>query len=91
MLFKEQAMLLPTIHGHFNDYARELLTAKHTESDSHDLLSSQWLLSTLTVKVQHHIAYSCKVRKYGTLVYSPNSDLSECMWKLQNFQSATSE
>jgi len=68
-------MVLPTIHGHFNDYARELLTAKHMESESHDLVSSQWLLSTLEVKLQHHITYSCKVHKYGTLVYRPNSDL----------------
>ena len=51
-------------------------------------VSSRWILSELTVNFQHHIAYSCKVRKHGMLVYRPTSDvlalLSEAMWKLKN-------
>ena len=39
--------------------------------------------------------YSCKVRKYGTLIYRPSSDivllLTEAMWKLQNAKQATDE
>lgn len=45
----------------------------------------------LTANLGHHIAYSCKVRKYGTLVYRANADLipllSEALWKLQNAKS----
>ena len=41
------------------------------------------------------MVYSCKVRKYGTLVYRPNSDLirllSEAMWKLRNVESTPDE
>ena len=68
VLLREQAMLLPTIHNHFNRYARDLLTRKHFESKLDNLVSARWLLSTLSVKLQHHIAYSCKVLKHGTVV-----------------------
>ena len=58
-------------------------------------LSSRWTLSEVTAKLQHHMVYSCKVRKYGTLVYRPNSDLilllSEVMWKLWNVESTQGE
>ena len=57
VLLREQAMLLPTIHNHFNRYARDLLTRKHLESKLDNLVSARWLLSTVTVKLQHHIAY----------------------------------
>ena len=53
------------------------------------------ILSDLTANLQHHIAYSCKVHKYGTLIYRPNADLasllSEAMWKLQNAETTPDE
>ena len=33
------------------------------------------IIDEITAKYQHHIAYVCKVRKYGTLVYRPTSDI----------------
>ena len=41
------------------------------------------------------MVYTCKVRKYGTLVYRPKSDLilllSKAMWKLRNVESTSGE
>lgn len=39
------------------------------------LVSSRWILSNLTANLKHHVNYTCKVRKYGTLLYRSNSDL----------------
>ena len=51
-------------------------------------ITAMWVLSNLTSALQQHIAYSCKVRKYGTLLYRPNSDfkglLQQALWKLKN-------
>ena len=50
-------------------------------------ISSRSVLSEITAKYQHHVTYTCKVRKHGTLVYRHNSDilalLSEALWKLK--------
>ena len=31
--------------------------------------TARWLLSNLVVHLQHHISYTCSVRKHGTLLY----------------------
>ena len=45
-------------------------------------------LSILTILLQHHLAISCKVRKYGTLLYRPNVDfntlLAQNLWEKRN-------
>ena len=52
--------------------------------------SYMWLLSGLTANLQHHMTYTCKVRKYGTLIYRPNTDLipslQKAMWSLRQSQ-----
>ena len=52
------------------------------------LKKAQWILSILTVLLQHHLAISCKVRKYGTLLYRPNVDfntlLAQNLWEKRN-------
>ena len=96
VLFENRAMLLPSIHSIFTKYAQDLIKAKDMqELQELTILSSRWILSELKAKLQHHMVYSCKVRKYGTLVYRPNSDLilllSEAMWKLWNVESTQGE
>ena len=42
------------------------------------------------ITLQQHIQFSCKVKKYGTLLYRPNSDfkalLQQALWKLKSKQ-----
>ena len=96
MLLDNQATLLPIICANFHHYAMELTAEKGIE-ELHELKSvnSRWILSEITAKYQHHIAYMCKVRKYGTLVYRPNSDihtlLAEALWKIKKLTSCRGE
>ena len=88
MLMGNRAMLLPTIHSDFIHYARGLFAARGMQ-DPQELksISSRSVLSEITAKYQHHVTYTCKVRKYCTLMYRHNSDilslLSEVLWKLK--------
>ena len=96
VLLEKRALLLPKIHSNFRQVARTLLATKGMEEPPEFTnLSSRWLLSELIGRLQHHMMYSCKVRKYGTLIYRPSSDivllLTEAMWKLQNAEQATDE
>ena len=87
MLLDNQATLLPIICANFHRYATELAVEQDSE-ESLELKSvnSRWILGEITAKYQHHVACVCKVRKYGTLVYRPTSDihalLSEALWKI---------
>ena len=90
MLLENQALLLPTIHSTFNKHAKDLVMVKGLQEPQElQTISSRWILSELTVNFQHHIAYSCKVRKHGTLVYRPTSDvlglLSEAKKMLEKY------
>ena len=95
ILLENRAILLPSIHetfmGHVTDTSR---VADISLEDTEDV-SSRYILSSLTASLQHHITYSCKVRKYGTLVHRPNADLvpllSEALWKLRMTQSHQQE
>ena len=95
ILLENRAILLPSIHetfmGHVTDTSR---VADISLEDTKDV-SSRYVLSSLTASLQHHITYSCKVRKYGTLVHRPNADLvpllSEALWKLRMTQSHQQE
>ena len=85
MLMENRAMLLPSILSDFKQYAKDLIIAKCIQEPQElKSISSRWILSEVTAKFQHHVTYICKVRKHGTLVYRPTSDLltllSEAMW-----------
>ena len=88
MLLENRATLLPTICSDFNQHAKDLTAAQGIQEPPElKSISSRWILSEITAKYQHHVTYACKVRKHGTLVYRPTSDLltvlSEAMWKLK--------
>ena len=87
MLMEYRATLLPTICSDFNQHTKDLTAAQGIQEPPElKSISSRWILSEITAKYQHHVTYACKVRKHGTLVYRPTSDLftllSEAMWKL---------
>ena len=85
MLMENRAMLLPTIHSDFIHYARGLFAAKGMQ-DPQELKSicSRSVFSEITAQYQHHVTYTCKVRKHGTLVYRHILELlSEALWKLK--------
>ena len=91
-LVKGGAILLPTVHDSFCEFARALTSIRNPEGvkDVRSLVTSRWILSNLTVNLQHHITYSCRVRKYGTVIYRPHSDLipslSQALWELRNIK-----
>ena len=57
------------------------------------LFTSRWIQSNLTVHLQHHMTYSCRVHKNGTTIYRPHSDLilslSQALWELHNIKKVT--
>ena len=93
MLLENNATLLPTVCASFHHYATELAVEHGIEELK--LVNSRWILCEIKAKYQHHVACVCKVRKYGTLVYRPTSDihalLSEALWKIKNSKLGRSE
>ena len=97
VLQENRAMLLPSIHSMFTNYAQDLAKAEDLQEPPElKSLGSRWVYSELTAQLQHHMVYSCKVRKYGTLVHRPDPTylillLSKAMWKLWSIESASGE
>ena len=88
MLLENRAALLPTIHLKFMQCARDLMSESRIQKlPDLQFITSRHILSEIIATFQHHVIYACKVRKYGTLVYRPNSDLvvllSEALWKMK--------
>ena len=44
--------------------------------DISKLITSANILSNLVATLEHHGTYSCKTKKYGTLLYRPHTDLT---------------
>ena len=76
-LLQRKAILLPAVHDFFLEKHDEILaTINLHETEAKTTVTSLWVLSNLTSALQHHLVYSCKARKYGTLLYGPNTDLA---------------
>ena len=76
-LLKQTALLLPDMYEYFVEKVRAT-TDKHKICCSNDLLSvasSNWLRSQLSGYLQHHLAYKCTSKRYGTLLYHTGGDL----------------
>ena len=78
-LLERNALLLHDVYDWFCQFAdeqshhlKDVDTSKLTTSAN--ILSN--ILSNLIATLQHHITYCCKTRKYGTLLYRPNTDLT---------------
>ena len=95
ILLEKHAVLLPTIHSIFVGHVTDMSEGGNVNIEGVKSVSSRCILSHLTASLEHHITYSCKVQKYGTLVYRPNTDLvpllSEALWKLCKLKSNQDE
>ena len=91
-LLNREALLLPMINDIFNSHACHIIRIKQKEDsvNAKELVTSRWILLQLTVNLKQHIASTCKVRKYGTLIYRPNTDLlsviSQLLWKIRGLE-----
>lgn len=74
-LLQRKAILLPVAHDFFVEMYDDILASTDLQGTETKTISSIWVLSNLTNALQHHLVYSCKARKYGTLLYRPNTDL----------------
>ena len=88
-LLSNSALLLPVVHEWFCSHLDALITSQRIKTkdigDLNQLVRARWILSNLTVNLQHHISYTCTTRKFGTLIYRSNSDLTiplaQALWK----------
>ena len=64
---------MSSVNETFSSFVSELACASnlHVEGKFKD----RRILSNLVVCLQHHLSYTCKVRKHGTLLYRSNGDL----------------
>ena len=76
-LLSQDAVLLPALFKVFSAHADETIVAANLEGggDTKGLVTPRWILSNLTATFQHHLSYTCKVKKYGTLLYRSNGDI----------------
>ena len=87
-----EALLLPMINDIFNSHACYIIRIKQQEDsvNAKELVTSRWILLQLTANLKKHVASTCKVCKYGTLIYRPNTDLSsvisELLWKIRGLE-----
>lgn len=94
-LLNRQLMLLPAIHDFFNQCTSDIVDASdvsavHLHEDIK--VTSLWLLSELRANFSHHMICACKIRKYGTLMYRPDTDLilelQKALWKARHCEKA---
>ena len=91
-LLSNSALLLPVIHEWFCSHLDALIASQQIKTkdvgDVNQLVRARWILSNLTVNLQHHISYTCTTRKFGTLIFRSNSDLAiplaQALWKQRN-------
>ena len=78
-LLKRNALLLQDAHDRFCSIATACSQNLHRDTDEgisiSKLCTPAFILSHLTAALQQHIQYSCTVKKFGTLLYRPGTDL----------------
>lgn len=58
----------------FLQHCTELL--QQFSDDTYKPRTAMWVFSNLASEYQGHLAYSCTIRRYGTLLYRANTDLA---------------
>ena len=88
-LLQGNALLLPDIQDMFSTAATKLAHQLQEDIDIPKFISPQLILSTLTTNLQH-MKYTCKIKKFGTLIFRSGSDLSQplsqALWKVRKAQ-----
>ena len=84
-LLQRNAILLPAVHDFFSSCQDEITAVVNLQGTERK--TSMWVLSNLSSSLKHHLVYTCKARKYGTLLYRPHTDLipviQQTLWKLR--------
>ena len=72
-LLKQECLLLLSVKQTFTSFVSKASHASHLVLE--EKVTARWLLSTLIERLQHHLSYTCHIRKHGTLLYRNNGDL----------------
>ena len=92
-LLNRGALLLPDTQDMFISVASASAHQLQGDVEITKLVTSQYILSYLTCVLRHHMVYECKVRKFGTLLYRPGSDLTrpltQALWKVRQAKQAS--
>ena len=85
-LLKHRALLLPKIYTMLCKKAKDTVKLYNLDctTDVTSIVSTRWVLSSITASLEGHVQYHCAVRKYGTVIYRQSSDLhtelSHALW-----------
>ena len=75
-LLKHNALLHPDVYDIFLDKLTEITrVCSIVLEDVKSTASPSWLRSQLSTLLEHHMAYRCSVKKYGTVLYRYGGDL----------------
>ena len=75
-LWKQNALLLPDVYDYFHNKLLEITKLRDIvlNQDLHIIASLSWLRSHLSSLLEHHMAYRCSVKRYGTVLYRYGGD-----------------
>ena len=91
-LLDGNVLLLPSVFGLFCKEATQLATDLEEEVNTTNLVTTAWIMSSLKMSLKNHIVYTCRIKKYDTLIYRPNTDLisalTRALWQLKDLKCA---
>ena len=75
-LLQNRAILLPTAYDWFTQEVHHTLRNQVIpKTELNQLASPQWLRSQLSCVLRQHLAFICKIKKYGTVLYRYGGDI----------------
>ena len=77
-LLKQNALLLPDVYDSFTTKLKHIVQVRGIKLEGSDIANAVtpiWLRSQLSSLLDHHMAYRCCIKKYGTLLYRHGGDL----------------
>ena len=83
-LLKNHATLLQVIYKQFIEQMKSLLVYSKLEIDVEKLATARWLHNQLATSFKHHIAYACKIKKHGTILFRKGKELDALSHALPN-------
>ena len=77
IILKENAILLLDVCDYFYDKVLDISRLHNVTLDEDEMSTTNpnWLRSQLSSILEHHMAYRCSVKRYGTLLYRYGGDL----------------
>lgn len=82
-LLNNRAMLLPAVNKKFNEEL-EQLSKLAGQTCPEIVIAARWLLNKTAHALGHHIAYTCVLRKHGTMLHHSGKELHAPSHSLQN-------